>query len=169
MEGFTETEIQKILSLYRSYLQTNQIRLTEEERGFMLKGIDLKEFRCVTIMNGIIGYKGWSLPILFVKEQDKTLLENAHALALEQKHIRIFKSINEMIYASCLLNIWNGSVSDEMLIYAALIDAGHHQEVLPIIKESSRNFTTVDRQASALLSLQQEKEKKDEKHEDLPF
>ena len=186
MERFTEIEIQKILSLYRSYLQTNRLELTEEDKKFMLKNITLEEYHCAHSFSGIVGYRGWSLPILFVKGQDNALVDLPNVIPSEMSlnSYKIYKEVNEMIFASCLLAVWNGNVSDEMLLHAAIIDSGYSQEILPtsLGKLYNHSFykyrspSAVDKAAKLLLNLQlvaEEREKRKdekhgEKHEDLP-
>ena len=155
---YDKEEIELILSKFRKYLSTNQLILTKEERQTILNKIDIKKFTCNQDNWGVVGFGVWSLPILFVKHPNKKLTQTGEGI--EGHRINIYRDMKRKIFARCLVDIWDGNVTDEMLIYAALIEVGNGLKVIPKMNKSNSLVHN-----EALLILKQRKIKHDDQQQ----
>lgn len=164
MARFTEIEAEKILSIYRKYLQTNNLILTEEEKKFMLKGIYLDQFNCHTSVEGILGYRIWALPMLLAPQYYPKILYPRDS-TLSNKKRKILDDIYVEIFIHCLLDIWNGKVPDKALLHASLIEAGYALNVLPPMSQRDLPWGIKSKVTKAALVIKNEQW--NTKHEDI--
>ncbi len=135
MAKFTAEEIDRILLLFRRYLTTNRLKLKLKDKEMMVKGIHLHKFTCLNPYYGMLGYEQFSLPVLLNAHPTKDL-ENVGE-GLDKFSEKVFKMIRHQVFIRSLVSIMDGELTDQITIYAALIECGHACGVLP--KAPKRN------------------------------
>jgi len=101
----------------------------------MMKGIQLHKFTCAHAYYGVLSYENWALPILLNAHPTKSLDNVGEGLDRYSKEI--FDIIRHQVFVRSLVHIMDGNLTDQMLMYAALIEAGHSAGVLPKLSERS--------------------------------
>ncbi len=165
MVKFTGIEAERILSIFRKSLQTNEFILTEEERKFMLNGIAPESFNCFNARDGMMGYKLWALPMVLAPKYLFSVRQVRNQ-RLSNRKMHIYEDMNHQIFVNCLLAVWDGKISDKALLYASLIEAGHALKILPdTMFPCLSSWGAVSRVTTTALRILKARE--EAKHEDL--
>ncbi len=137
MKEFDEVVIKKILGIYRKYCQTGILKLRNEDRKRFMEGIVFTEFNSAHDNYGIIGYHRWAIPVVFHEHPTHDL--DYIGEGLDKNSREIFHIIRKRVFAECLCDLWEGKISDKILLYAALIESGHAAGIMPLMRKINSN------------------------------
>jgi len=135
MKIITSHEIEKlVLRLYRKLCSSpNDFKLNEKDKQTILSIVKLFNFTIADEHRGIVGYSDWAIPVIVNQEPDIRIVDQGEGLTGNQSEI--FRTVKYQIYSDFLLAVWDGHVTDVMLVYAGLIQIGHQVEVLPRLSD----------------------------------
>lgn len=136
MVKYDAVVVEKILSLYRERARTGKFKLEYEWRKRILTRIDPMKFDCTQVKLGLMGYRGWSIPVL-LQPLPLEYIED-YGEGLDKISKEILTALSADIYAEALARVYAGELTDDMILFAGLIESGYSQGILP--KSLRRRF-----------------------------
>lgn len=153
MVKYDEAVIKTVLSLFREYCRTDEIKLSLKDKESLMEGIDVEKFRCMDDRYGLLAYDNWALPI-FLNEHP-TMDTEVIGEGLNKESRVIFENVRVQTFAYALADIYCGDVPDKAIMYAAMVESGHAAGVLPKLhrrRHRAMSDTSVDYIAANILA-----------------
>ena len=160
MANYTEAEESLIIKLYREYCRCkkNTFKLQPEDKQVLMKHItNLKDFVSYE-SRGYLFYKRFSLPYCLPQQSTAQKRRIGLGEGLSQLDRDILHEIEVKLQTEALVDIWEGDVPDECIMFASIIEAGFGAKLLPkVMNRGIQTEATVTQNARILL----DKRKKD--------
>jgi len=126
-------DAKRILNTYRRMCsKPKEFKLNETEKLLICNIVDVKNFTIQSMHGNLLYYSDWAVPVFIAKNPAKSPNYQGEGFNGNQSHI--FNTVGEKIFVETLIAVWEGSVTDLMWIYAAMIESGHLLDILPRLR-----------------------------------